>query len=63
MKRAPGVVEESKTGFIVQLNGARALRGRIRYFLDNPSEAKRMVEDRFTWEDMAKRCLRGLREF
>jgi len=66
----PEVVKEGETGFIVPPNNAKALRERIRYFMDNPSESirmgkegRRLVEERFTWDHVARRCWEAYRKF
>jgi glycosyltransferase involved in cell wall biosynthesis len=62
----PEIVEDGKTGFIVPPNDISALHEKIEYFADNPSESYRMgkkarkaVEERFTWDKVARRCLKA----
>jgi glycosyltransferase involved in cell wall biosynthesis len=65
----PEIVENGKNGFIVPTNDPKILEEKIRYFLDNPDESKRMgdnarrtiLED-FTWDAVARRCLEGYTE-
>lgn len=68
----PEIVEGGKTGFIVPPNDVSALREKIEYFADNPSEsykmgnkARKAVEKKFTWDKVAKRCLKayGIKDF
>jgi len=60
----PEVVQDQKTGFVVPPNSPDALRARIFELLDQPDLATAMgrggrayVEDHFTWEAVARRCL------
>ncbi len=60
----PEVVLDGETGFIVEPNDAAALREKIEYFVHNPEESERMgangrrlVEEKFTWDRVARRCL------
>ncbi len=62
----PEIVEDGATGFLVPPNDADALGERIAYVLDHPEEAIRMgrrgretVIRRFTWDAVAKRCLKA----
>lgn len=65
----PEIVDNGKNGFIVPPNDPKSLEEKIRYFLNNPEESKRMgdnarkkiLED-FTWDAVAKRCLKGYNE-
>ena len=65
----PEIVEDGENGFIVPLNDPKKLEEKIRYFLDNPEESKRMGENArkkiladFTWDAVARRCLEGYSE-
>ena len=65
----PEIVEDGKNGFIVPPNNPKSLEEKIRYFLDNPDESKRMGENArkkiladFTWDAVARRCLEGYKE-
>jgi len=60
----PEVVEDGVTGFVVPPNDPAALRERLVWLRDHPSEARRMGEsarrrvlDRFTWPAVVRRCL------
>jgi glycosyltransferase involved in cell wall biosynthesis len=60
----PEIIEDGVTGFLVPPNDPAALRDRIEYVLDHPSEAMDMgrrgreaVTQRFTWDAVARRCL------
>lgn len=62
----PEIVEDGENGFIVPLNDPKSLKEKIRYFLNNPEESKRMGEnarkkilEKYTWDAVAKRCLEG----
>lgn len=65
----PEIVEDRKNGFIVPLNDPKSLEEKIRYFIDNPEESKRMGENArrtvledFTWDAVARRCVEGYNE-
>ena len=65
----PEVVEDGKTGFIAHPNTPKSLEDKIKYFLRNPAESKRMGENArkkiladFTWDAVARRCLEGYNE-
>jgi glycosyltransferase involved in cell wall biosynthesis len=65
----PEVVEDGKNGFLVPPNDPRALGDAVRYLHENPREARqmgregrRLVEERFTWDAVAERCLRAYSE-
>ena len=65
----PEIVENGKTGFVVPPNDPKALEEKIRYFLDNPDESKRMgmyarkiVLEKYTWDAVAIRCLEAYAE-
>ena len=60
----PEVVENGVTGLVVQPNDPSALRGAIRWMLDNATETMRMGErgrervlQRFTWRGVVRSCL------
>jgi glycosyltransferase involved in cell wall biosynthesis len=65
----PEIVEEGKNGFIVPQNDPKSLEEKIRYFIDNPNESKRMgytarklILENYTWDAVARRCLDGYNE-
>jgi glycosyltransferase involved in cell wall biosynthesis len=65
----PEIVEDGENGFIVPLNDPKRLEEKIRYFLENPDESKRMGENArkriledFTWDAVARRCIEGYSE-
>jgi glycosyltransferase involved in cell wall biosynthesis len=60
----PEIVEDGVTGFVVPPNDPVALRERLVWLMNNPSEAERMgaaarrrVLERFTWPAVVDRCL------
>lgn len=60
----PEVVVNAETGFVVPPNDPAALRARLEWIRDNPTEVARMGEagrqrvlDRFTWPVVVARCL------
>jgi glycosyltransferase involved in cell wall biosynthesis len=60
----PEVVRDRATGFVVPPNDAEALREKIIWLRDHPSEAgamgsaaRRHVMERFTWPAVVRRCL------
>lgn len=60
----PEVVEDGVTGFVVPANDAAALAQKLRWLREHPQEASEMgraarqrVLDKFTWQDVVKRCL------
>ena len=65
----PEIVEDGEIGFIVPPNDPKSLEEKIRYFIDNPEESKRMGENArkkiladFTWDAVARRCIEGYTE-
>ena len=60
----PEIVKDGKDGFIVPVNDPKSLEEKIRYFIDNPEESKRMGDNArkkiladFTWDAVARRCI------
>jgi glycosyltransferase involved in cell wall biosynthesis len=60
----PEIVEDGRTGFIVEPGDARSLSERLRWFRDHPAEACAMgragrqeVLERFQWRHVVERCL------
>jgi glycosyltransferase involved in cell wall biosynthesis len=60
----PEVVVDGESGYIVPPSDPGALRDRLRRLLDDPEHAARLgqaarrrIEERFTWEAVARRCL------
>ena len=60
----PEIVEDGKTGFIVEPGDHRSLRDRLRWLLEHPHEAVAMgaagracVLGRFQWKQVVDRCL------
>ena len=65
----PEIVEDGENGFIVPLNDPKSLEEKIKYFIDNQEESKRMGENarkkilaEYTWDAVARRCLEGYNE-
>ena len=64
----PEIVEDGMTGFIVPPNDSGALRGRIEWLRDHPSQARQMglmarsrVVEKFSWQAAVSRCLEAYR--
>ncbi len=62
----PEIIVDKETGFIVPPKDPMALREKIEYLIDNPEKARDMgragrmrVEEMFTWDLVAKRCLKA----
>jgi glycosyltransferase involved in cell wall biosynthesis len=62
----PEIIIDKETGFIVPPKDHIALREKIEYLIKNPQKAKDMgkagrmrVEEMFTWDLVAKRCLKA----
>jgi len=60
----PETVEDGVTGFVVPPNDSGALRDRIEWLRDHPSQARQMglmarsrVEEKFSWQAAVSRCL------
>lgn len=60
----PEQVQEGKSGFLVPPGDAEALAHRIKYLLDHPQWAqamgacgRRLVEEKFTWEHIARKVV------
>jgi glycosyltransferase involved in cell wall biosynthesis len=60
----PEIVEDGKTGFIVEPGDPRALRDRLMWIADHPADAadigdagRRAVLERFQWPQVVRRCL------
>jgi glycosyltransferase involved in cell wall biosynthesis len=60
----PDAVTDGVTGFLVAPKNAEQLAEKIVYLIEHPEEGKRMgkagrrlVEERFTWEKIAKRTI------
>jgi glycosyltransferase involved in cell wall biosynthesis len=60
----PEVVEDGKTGFIVEPGDREAMHARLRWLADHPTEAdamgaegRRVVLERFQWPQVVQRCL------
>lgn len=65
----PEIVRDGETGFVVPPNDPAALGERIRYLYDNPDVAERMGQAarehalaNFTWDKVARDCLRAYEE-
>jgi glycosyltransferase involved in cell wall biosynthesis len=59
----PEVVEDGVTGFVVPANNAAALGEKLRWLREHPNEARKMGEaarrrvmDKFTWQEVVRRC-------
>lgn len=64
----PEVVADGVTGFIVPPNDPAALRGKLAWLRDHPTEARQMGEaararvlEKFTWPAVVRRCLEAYR--
>jgi glycosyltransferase involved in cell wall biosynthesis len=62
------VVDDGATGYLVPPSDPQALGERLRRLLDDPAGARRMgeaarrrIEDLFTWDHVARRCLEAYR--
>lgn len=62
----PEVVADGETGFVVPPNNSDALRAKLEFLRDNPTEVAAMgmagrqrVLDRFTWASTVDRCLKA----
>ncbi len=62
----PEIIHDGVTGYLVPPNDPTALRDRIEYILAHPAEAEEMakrgreeVQKRFTWDAVARRCLKA----
>lgn len=60
----PEIIIDGKTGFLLPLGDSSALRKKIEYLIGNPDIAiqmgeagRRRVEEMFTWDSVAKRCI------
>ncbi len=60
----PEVVQDGRTGFLVQAGDISALRDKLLFFMENPGkgeamgrEGRKIVEERFTWGKTAERCI------
>lgn len=64
----PEIVQDGVTGFLVPPNDASALREKLEWFRQHPTErammgeaARSLVLDRFTWDAVVDRCLEAYR--
>ncbi|MEP6506597.1 MAG: glycosyltransferase family 4 protein [Gemmatimonadales bacterium] len=64
----PELVDHGSTGFVVPPNDSAALRGRLEFLRDNPSEsdkmgqaARRCVVEKFNWPSVVSKCLAAYR--
>jgi glycosyltransferase involved in cell wall biosynthesis len=64
----PEIVEDGRTGFVVEPGDRDGLRHRLRWMNENPDAAKEMganarkvVLDRFLWRHVVHRCLEAYR--
>ncbi len=62
----PEIIIDGQTGFILPPKNSPSLRRKIEYLIDNPGIAlqmgqvgRRRVEEMFTWDLVAKRCLKA----
>jgi glycosyltransferase involved in cell wall biosynthesis len=60
----PEVVEDGKTGFIVEPGDREAMHARLQWLAAHPTEAnamgaegRRVVLERFQWPQVVQRCL------
>ena len=60
----PEIVEDGKTGFVVEPGDRDGLRARLEWLAANPSEGRKLGEagrqvvlDRFQWHHVVRRCL------
>jgi glycosyltransferase involved in cell wall biosynthesis len=60
----PEIVEDGKTGFVVEAGDRDALGERLRWLADHPAEAaafgehgREVVLERFRWPQVVARCL------
>ena len=60
----PEIVEDGKTGFVVEPGDRDGLRARLEWLAANPSESRKLGEagrqvvlDRFQWHHVVRRCL------
>jgi len=63
---ARDIVKDGEHGFIVPIRDSKAIRDKIQYFYDNPSEVKRMgknarkVAEKYTWDMYSERIANAL---
>lgn len=62
----PEIVKDGENGFIVPPENPDSMRERIKYFIEDPTESKKMGErarkkvlEYFTWDAVANRCMNG----
>ena len=64
----PEIVEDGRTGFVVEAGDRDGLRKRLRWMAENPAAAQQMgatarevVLKRFQWRHVVRRCLEAYR--
>ena len=63
---ARDVVKDGKHGFIIPIRDSKAIKDKIQYFYDNPSEIKRMgknarkVAENYTWDRYSEKIADSL---
>ena len=64
----PDFIEEGKDGFLIEAQDVEAIKNKVRYFLQNPDEVKRMGQNAilkskdFTWERFSAEIIKSVDE-
>ena len=62
----PDFIEEGKDGFLIEAQDVEAIKNKVRYFLQNPEEVKRMGQNAilkskdFTWERFSSEIIKSV---
>ena len=62
----PDFIEEGKDGFLIEAQDVEAIKNKVRYFLQNPEEVKRMGQNAilkskdFTWERFSAEIIKSV---
>ena len=62
----PDFIEEGKDGFLIETQDIEAIKNKVRYFLQNPEEVKRMGQNAiskskdFTWERFSSEIIKSV---
>lgn len=62
----PDFIEEGKDGFLIEAQDVEAIKNKVRYFLQNPDEVKRMGQNAilkskdFTWERFSSEIIKSV---
>ena len=62
----PDFIEEGKDGFLIEAQDIEAIKNKVRYFLQNPEEVKRMGQNAilkskdFTWERFSSEIIKSV---